>query len=185
MKNPKSFSLLIIPAGIVVIALSIILVLNLERIVKSAGLWLFGIDPKSTGALFYLAAFFIPVLSGFLMCLAVVLIFRREYREYEENLRIASESTDDLCSSFQQNLDSINDSIASLRASTRQMKTETKRLSDLERRIGGKKNKPADGYSRPAVAFENYQFWRISSEYDEAETFPAEPFLLPQFRHKE
>jgi hypothetical protein len=187
MKKKTPFSWLVIPAGIVVMALAVVLVLNLDGIVRSVGAWLFGSDTKPTMAFFYCAAFLIPAASGFLMCLVLVLVFRREDREYEEQLRSAAAMTDDLYAVFRTNMDSINDSISRLRTSTRHMGMEAERLSKLGRHIREERMK-RDGiyiHNQSPVDFETYHFRPVNEEYEEAEIFPPEPFWLPRFHQKE
>jgi hypothetical protein len=151
--------LFIIPAGLVVVILALFFSLHLETIIPVIDSWFPVADPKRPELLFYLSAVVIPMLSGVLMCLVIVLISRTEDKRFERERERARQCRTRyharVQSEFTEYLDSIDASIVKLRDVSAQMKDQTRRLSSFGRGMTGKQQheeKPPAGAVRSTIS---------------------------------
>jgi hypothetical protein len=127
--------LLIIPAALIVMLPMLFLSFHLETVVRLAGSWLFGKGPWRYDLLFYLTAAAIPLLSGALMCLAIMFISRIEERDWERERKEALRRHTGTWPRLEESVDSINASIAMLGKLSARMRDQTSRLSSLNREL--------------------------------------------------
>jgi hypothetical protein len=125
--------LLIIPAGLAVVLFMLFLSFQLETIARVTGSWFFGNDPRRYELPLYLAAAAIPLLSGILMCLAVIFISRIEDRGYEREWKEARRRRAGALPRLMESVDSINGSIVTLGEISARIKDQARRLSLLNR----------------------------------------------------
>jgi hypothetical protein len=128
--------LLIIPAALIVVLLMLFLSFHLEMVVRLLGSWFFGEEPWRYELLFYLAAAAIPLLSGILMCFAVMFISGIENRNWERERKEDLRRRAGIRPWFMESVDSINASIEILRELSARMKGKTTQLSLLSREPG-------------------------------------------------
>jgi hypothetical protein len=154
------------------------------------GLWIrtFG---WGTSALvsFYAAAVCIPVICGVIMAVIIVLISRKEDREYDLRIAAASQAMDRLYSDCAAQLDSVDVSIARMRESSEKLEKETKRISSFVRRASGTgpegdERKSGMPGKTPAIAFEDYLFSEMRIMYS-GDIIPSALSRSPQSHHKE
>ncbi|MDR1617936.1 MAG: hypothetical protein LBS06_02665 [Treponema sp.] len=120
---------------LIVILPMLFLTFHLETVIRVAGSWLFGEGPWKSELLFYLAVALILLLSGFLMCLAVMFVSRIEDRRYRKEQTEASRRRTGDRPQIMESVDSINASVAMLGELSARMKEQTRRLSSLNREM--------------------------------------------------
>ncbi|MDR0601086.1 MAG: hypothetical protein LBG42_01765 [Treponema sp.] len=184
MKCQKSLALAAVFLGIVIIISISILFVNLDKI-AAAGFRIFG-PLWSLKTFMYAVTALVPLLVGVFVILVMLLISRQEDREFEKWLVDASESTDKFYSECVRHLDSIEDSITQIKASSEKLKHEAEKISRLDRKLKNQDPSfPEDFPQRPpAVTFEDYLIRGVKILY-EGETIPPELFQSPQFHHRE
>ena len=128
--------LLVIFAGLLIMALMLFLALHLDTIVRVTGSLLFGENSRGSG-LFYAVAMAIPLSSGALMCLVIMLFSRaEEKRDEREREKAWRDSAGNLMKMIAC-VDSINLSIAKLRELSARLREQARRVSSFSGEMTG------------------------------------------------
>lgn len=135
MKRHFPAFLLIIPAGALVILLTLILTLNLDRIVSVLESLFLGTDRKNSPLLFYITIALVPVFSGALMGLVVIIISKKEDAEYQRLWEEACEEASPFYEELARYFDIIDASITKLRDTSEQIKNQAEAVEELGRSI--------------------------------------------------
>jgi hypothetical protein len=184
MKHRFPVFFLIIPVGALVIILTLFLVLNLYKIAAALGALLFRSNPVNFDLALYIAAVLIPVISGTIMGLTIVIFSKYEDREYERLWKDIWNNDAFFYGEFAQCFDSIDSSISRLEDTSEKIKYHTKEIKELGRHIAGISGPP------PVVKAEKPEFFSITMGDSKVTNFrvirpaddliPQEPVPLPQ-----
>lgn len=135
MKHHFPFFLMIIPVGILMMVFALIFILNLEHIVSAAGSLFFGANQEHSRSLFYIAAALVPVISGIVMGVAVVMISKHEDREYEQLWQETQDGASAFYGELTRYFDSIDASIIKLRDASEKIKHQGEKMEELGRHM--------------------------------------------------
>jgi hypothetical protein len=182
IKHPFPVFLLIIPVGAFVILLALILTLNLDRIVSALESLFLGANRKNSPVLFYIAVALVPVISGTLMGLAVIILSKKEDEEYQrrwEESRTGPSFYEELARYF----DAIDASIVKLRATSDEIKHQAGTVEDLGRYFAAESDTAGIRAEEPEI----YSLTSGDSEITNIRIIhpvegltPQEPALFPQ-----
>jgi hypothetical protein len=169
--------------GAVVILLALILALNLDHVVTALGSSFFLSNPGNSRMLIYIIAALVPVISGVIMGVAIIILLRQEDREYDQLWQEAQDAASPVYHELTQCFDSIDASIAKLQDASEKIKCQTEELEALSRRLVEKPNPAAVKVEKPAiyiVTMGNNKVSNLKVIHHAGKLVPQGPVPLPQ-----
>jgi uncharacterized membrane protein YgaE (UPF0421/DUF939 family) len=187
MKHHLPIFLFIIPVGVLLIVLALVFALNLDRIVSVLSSVFLGRNSGNSEILFYVVVALVPVLSGTLMALAIIILSRNEDREYERLWKEARDTAPPFYDEFSRYCDSIDASIAKLRDASEKIKHQAEKLEGLSRSMAEKSALTVVKVEEPSiysVTMEEAKVTNLRIIHPVDGLIPQEPVSLPQFHQK-
>jgi hypothetical protein len=183
MKRRFPVFLLIVPIGALVILLALILTLNLDRIVSALESSFLGANRKDSSTLFYIAVALVPIISGTLMGLAVIIVSKKEDEEYQQRWEESRAGNLSVYEEMAQCLDAIDASITKLRETSEELKDQAGAMEDLGRYFAAESDAAEVRAEEPEIyslTMGNSKITNIRVIHPADGLTPQEPALFPQ-----
>jgi hypothetical protein len=180
MKRSVPSLALVILAGILIVALAVIMARFFQPLMSFLGGVLARAGVKNPMVLLYTGVALVPVAAGILMGLVIFFIVKREDREYDELMKAAWDVSEPLYEDFDRCLDSMNASILRLQGASRTMRRHAEELNELGRQIGKMSASPGQGTEAAVRAPETISATLANNTVGDVRVLRPTDALIPQ-----
>jgi hypothetical protein len=135
---------LVVLAGVLIVALAIVLTRFFHPLVSFFDEMMIKANIRNSRFFLYAGAILIPIIAGVLMSIVIILVTKKDDREYDEALNAMQDVSRPMYQDIDRSLDSMQNSILRLRDASEIMKRHAGELGRLRRQMEDMAPRPAE-----------------------------------------